>query len=99
MKTTIDLPDDVLQAVKMRAVIQRRPLKDLVAQLLREALDLSARTVPTALAPTLSIGANGIPIMRCDPAAPAARMGIPALLALEQEALAVIEEGNVRTAR
>ena len=38
MKTTLDLPDDVMHAVKIRAVHERRRLKDLVAELLRRGL-------------------------------------------------------------
>jgi hypothetical protein len=38
MKATFDLPEDLLQEIKMRAVLQRRPAKELVAELLRNAL-------------------------------------------------------------
>lgn len=38
MKTTLDLPDDLLRAVKIRAVNDRRKLKDTVADLLRRGL-------------------------------------------------------------
>ena len=38
MKTTLDLPDDLVRAVKMRAVQQNRKLKDEVADLLRHGL-------------------------------------------------------------
>jgi hypothetical protein len=38
MKTTLDLPDDVVRAVKIRAVEENRKLKDLVADLLRRGL-------------------------------------------------------------
>ena len=42
MKTTLDLPDDLIRAIKMRAVREDRRLKDLIAELLRRGL-----TVPT----------------------------------------------------
>jgi len=38
MKTTLDLPDDVVRAVKIRAVQENRRLKDTVADLLRRGL-------------------------------------------------------------
>jgi hypothetical protein len=31
LKTTIDLPDDLVQEVKMRAVLSKRTVRDLVA--------------------------------------------------------------------
>jgi plasmid stability protein len=39
MKTTLDLPDDLVRAVKMRAVQENKKLKDEVAELLRRGLD------------------------------------------------------------
>jgi len=38
MKTTLELPDDLMRAVKMRAVKENRKLKDMIAQLLRQGL-------------------------------------------------------------
>ncbi|HEY2801218.1 MAG TPA: hypothetical protein VGI85_11525 [Chthoniobacterales bacterium] len=42
MKTTLDLPDDLIRAVKIRAVHERRRLKDLIAELLRRGLQSEA---------------------------------------------------------
>jgi len=42
MKTTLDLPDDLMREMKLRAVIQGRTLRDLVAEFLRQGLGLSA---------------------------------------------------------
>jgi hypothetical protein len=39
MKTTLELPEDVVRAVKIRAVEENRRLKDVVADLLRRGLD------------------------------------------------------------
>ena len=39
MKTTLDLPDDVVRAVKIRAVQENRKLKDMITDLLRRGLD------------------------------------------------------------
>lgn len=38
MKTTLDLPDDLLRDIKIRAVRDNRKLKDAVADLLRRGL-------------------------------------------------------------
>ncbi len=38
MKTTLDLPDDLVREVKIRAVTENRRLKDTVADLLRQGL-------------------------------------------------------------
>lgn len=38
MKTTLDLPDDLVREVKIRAVRENRKLKDAVADLLRRGL-------------------------------------------------------------
>jgi plasmid stability protein len=38
MKTTLDLPDDLVREVKIRAVMENRKLKDAVADLLRQGL-------------------------------------------------------------
>jgi len=38
MKTTLDLPDELMRAVKMRAVREDRRLKDVIAELLRAGL-------------------------------------------------------------
>ena len=38
MKTTLDLPDDVMRAVKIRAVQENKRLKDTVTDLLRRGL-------------------------------------------------------------
>lgn len=38
MKTTVELPDDLLRAIKIRAVRDNRKLKDAVADLLRRGL-------------------------------------------------------------
>ena len=38
MKTTLDLPDELIRSIKLRAVREDRTLKDLVAELLRLGL-------------------------------------------------------------
>ncbi len=43
MKTTIELPDDLIRAVKMRAVAEDRKLKDVMAELLEKGLAKPSR--------------------------------------------------------
>jgi hypothetical protein len=38
MKTTLDLPDDLMHEVKLRAVHQQKKLKDTIAELLRRGM-------------------------------------------------------------
>jgi plasmid stability protein len=45
MKTTLDLPDDLMRAIKVRAAREDRKLKDLVAELLREGMKPGASGV------------------------------------------------------
>ena len=47
MKTTLDLPDDVVRAVKIRAVEENRKLKDMIADLLRRGLSQEPRVPAT----------------------------------------------------
>jgi hypothetical protein len=44
MKTTLELPDDLLREVKLRAVRENRKLKDAVADLLRRGLSQATAT-------------------------------------------------------
>lgn len=52
MKTTLDLPDDLVRRIKIEAARSDRKLKDLVAQLLEAGLranrgDMAAVALPT----------------------------------------------------
>ena len=42
MKTTLDLPDELMRAVKIRAVNENRKLKDALADLLRTGLSVES---------------------------------------------------------
>lgn len=48
MKTTIDLPRDLVHAMKLRALHEGRKLKDIAAELLRSALHPVSPPVPRA---------------------------------------------------
>jgi hypothetical protein len=49
MKTTLDLPDDLVRAVKILAVEENRRLKDTIADLLRRGLGQERGTPATIL--------------------------------------------------
>ena len=88
MKTTLDLPDELVREMKLRALIQGRTLRDLAADFLRQGLGLAAQTPPTAPPPDslVEMGANGLPVVRCRADAPASHMDVQDLLQLEQQA-------------
>jgi hypothetical protein len=91
MKMTLDLPDDLVQRIKIRAVQARKPLKRVVADLLAKALEapLVSTAVETEHLPTgLEINTRGFPVIRCRADAPAAQMTVQQLIALEQQAFA-----------
>lgn len=48
MKMTVDLPDDLMRTVKIRAVRENRKLKDMIAELLRRGLNQEPRMGATA---------------------------------------------------
>jgi plasmid stability protein len=48
MKTTLDLPDNLMRAVKIRAAEENRKLKDVIADLLRHGLSLPSEKPPVA---------------------------------------------------
>ena len=59
MKTTLDLPDDLVRAVKIRAAEENRKLKDIIADLLRRGL-AQRRGEPTAVGSRLRL-----PLIEC----------------------------------
>jgi len=87
MKTTLDLPEDLVREMKLRAVMQRRTVKDLAAELLRQGLGMGAvgGDEQRPGSGRVFIDEHGLPVIRCGPDAPAARMSREELLALEQE--------------
>lgn len=87
MKTTFDLPDDLVRAVKLRAVAQNQTLKDLVIELLQRGLGMHppGRLEQPLTSSRVEIGENGLPFIRCQPQALASRMSVEALLLLEQQ--------------
>ena len=88
MKTTLDLPDELVRAMKMRALLQGRTLRDLVADFLRQGLGMAPQQAPQAppQGSMVQTAPNGLPTIRCNANAPASAMLLQDLLLLEQEA-------------
>jgi hypothetical protein len=87
MKTTLDLPDELIREVKLRAVIQRRTVKDLIAEFIRQGLGIAplGQADKRPVSSMVQIGPKGLPVIRCAQNAPATRMSAAELLALEQK--------------
>ncbi len=81
MKTTIDLPSELVRAIKLRALNENRRLKEVVTDLLRSGLKHGGATdsVPQK-------GRMEFPLFATTRSAPASRMSAEALIALEQNA-------------
>ncbi|NJL18754.1 MAG: hypothetical protein HC901_00030 [Bdellovibrionaceae bacterium] len=90
MKTTLDLPDDLVRRMKIRAVEAGIPLKRLVTELLRQSLSAGAASAPSATLPVsehLMLNQRGFPVICCGTNAPASRMTAEELIAMEQQTL------------
>ncbi len=55
MKTTLDLPDDLMREVKIRAAQEGRKLKDLLAEAIRTGLDVAHAPSPAAVRSALPL--------------------------------------------
>ena len=88
MKTTLDLPDELIREAKLRALIQGRTLRDLVADFLRQGLGMAAPQLPEVPPPgsLVAVGSGGLPVIRCRADAPASRMSVKELLDIENNA-------------
>lgn len=82
MKTTFDLPPDLVREMKLLAVHEGRKLKDVAADLLKRGLSGEKSKVP---APAAKKGAIKLPLFPSPKTAPASRMTAKELLALEQQ--------------
>ncbi len=89
MKTTFDLPPDLVRAIKLRAIHEGRKLKDVAADLLKRGLaSPTPQEEPRPAKPRIEIQDNGLPMVCCAPDAPATHLTVSELLQIEQQALA-----------
>jgi plasmid stability protein len=90
VKTTLDLPDELVRRMKIRAVEEGRPLKRLVAELLSRSLNMTAIPAPSTVLPMpepIVLNQRGFPLIRCGTNAPAGGMTAQELIAVEQQSL------------
>jgi len=84
MKTTLDLPNELVREMKLRAAQAGRTIKEVAASLLVSGL--AAQSAKKKKAAPARKGALELPLFKCAKNAPARRMGIEGLLALQQTA-------------
>jgi plasmid stability protein len=80
MKTTLDLPPDLVRKMKLRAVHQGRKLKDVAAEVFRRGLDQPETAAKPATRHRITL-----PLIQCALDAPASRLSAEEIIALEQE--------------
>ncbi|MEE2695659.1 MAG: hypothetical protein VYB57_01060 [Cyanobacteriota bacterium] len=85
MKTTIDLPDVLIQQAKQRALQQKCALKDLIADYIRQGLKGRSRGALTTQSLLVETDAMGLPLIRAT-SAPTVHT-LPDALQLEQDLL------------
>ena len=68
MKTTLELPDELMRAVKIRAVNENKKLKDMVTDLLRRGMAVEAEP------PGAQRRRVKLPLIECEPARPEEEM-------------------------
>ena len=101
MKTTLDLPEDLVRELKLRSVHDRLKLKDLAASALRRGLGLESTAVakPEQLPLGLGFSPQGFPVFNCRVKTPAKKMSAREIVALEQEIIAEEDLNRGRLAR
>jgi plasmid stability protein len=79
MKTTLDLPDELVRQLKLRALRDGRKLKDAAAEALRAGLAASATSHANVERPAQVIKdkKTGLPVIQCRRAAPRSRALTP----------------------
>ena len=97
MKTTLDLPDHLMQQVKQRALQQGRPIKELVADYIRQGLHGPAALPLTTNSGVLEVDAEGLPLFRPDPRLKRHSIDVATALRLEQDTL--MQEDRQRAGR
>lgn len=89
MKTTIDLPPELVKQLKLRAIRDGRKLKELAADLLRDGLKSPAKPQKSAQPTVRKDPKTGLPIIQCTHPAPPGQELTPdrvAEILLNQEA-------------
>lgn len=87
MKTTLDLPDDLMREAKIRAAIQGRKLKDVMAEAIRIGLFPPAAAQLQIRPVIVKDPELGHRVVQGPPNAPISKMTLGEILELEQDAL------------
>jgi hypothetical protein len=88
VKTTIDLPADLVREIKLRAVHEGRKLKDVAAELLKRGLGLPSMPVRSARKPKISRDPiTGFPVIQ-------SRRSPGFISPTLEESLALIQQAN-----
>jgi hypothetical protein len=87
MKTTLDLPDHLMQQLKQRALQQGRPINELVADTIRQGLHGTPGAPLQPSARVVEVDAGGMPLFRTDPGFSGPPINLATALQLEQDAL------------
>lgn len=89
MGTTINLPDTLVNEVRLRADHEGQSLDDAAADLIRKGLAVAIGPPVSGPRPVIQADPRtGFPYIECPPDAPARHMTISELLAIERETLA-----------
>jgi hypothetical protein len=65
VKTTVELPDELVRAVKLRAVSEGRRLKDTLAELIRRGLDAEEEPGAQGQRPGPEVRRVHLPLVAC----------------------------------
>lgn len=87
MKTTLELPDELMRAIKIRAAQSNRRLKDVVTELLEKGMNAPAAPPPSQGGTDRSRRVNinpetGLPLVRSPADAPITRLSTDEVYAL-----------------
>lgn len=92
VKTTLDLPDDLVREAKLRAVHEGKKLKDVISELIHQGLGHPASPVSRGAARR---GGLDLPLFPSSQDAPARRLSLDDLVAAEHEALTCDDHARV----
>jgi len=83
----LELPDELIRELEIRAVVQGRTLKDLVAEFIRQGLGLPRIESGTSTnSSKIAIDADGLPVIPCRPRSRRRKLTVDQSLKLEREA-------------
>lgn len=91
MKTTIEIPDEVMRMIKIKAVKEGYKIKDLVTLLLKNALASSEKTATPPQKGNLAF-----PLVQCRPNAPITKMSAEEVYKLMHKVLEDDDLANTR---